>query len=252
MELWCFCPHYGHRQRELSNGGSANGGRDRPEPQQGGQAIRRALTVLRILAAGRETGVPLVGGRSGDRPHPPHRASHRAGADRGRHRRAQRQDRTLRDRPPGAGTGAGAAVALAAAGRGRALSGAGLRTTRRYAVPDGADRARYAVRRAPHRLISDPGAVDRGRRAAAARRLQRGRRHSGRDAGAGRAQDRPRQRGRFMAYRTDLPTVLGQIRPRGAGATICATSAWCRERSRSRPGSGVRTASPRRRSPCLR
>ena len=33
--------------------------RDRPEPQQGGQAIRRALTVLRILAAGRETGVPL-------------------------------------------------------------------------------------------------------------------------------------------------------------------------------------------------
>jgi DNA-binding IclR family transcriptional regulator len=33
--------------------------RDRQEPQQGGQAIRRALTVLRILAAGRETGVPL-------------------------------------------------------------------------------------------------------------------------------------------------------------------------------------------------
>ena len=33
--------------------------RDGHEPQQGGQAIRRALTVLRILAAGRETGVPL-------------------------------------------------------------------------------------------------------------------------------------------------------------------------------------------------
>jgi DNA-binding IclR family transcriptional regulator len=30
------------------------------EPQQGGQAIRRALTVLRILAAGREKGVPLA------------------------------------------------------------------------------------------------------------------------------------------------------------------------------------------------
>jgi DNA-binding IclR family transcriptional regulator len=33
--------------------------RDGQEPQHGGQAIRRALTVLRILAAGRETGVPL-------------------------------------------------------------------------------------------------------------------------------------------------------------------------------------------------
>jgi len=33
--------------------------RNRQDPQQGGQAIRRALTVLRILAAGRETGVPL-------------------------------------------------------------------------------------------------------------------------------------------------------------------------------------------------
>jgi len=32
----------------------------RREPQQGGQAIRRALTVLRILAAGREKGVPLA------------------------------------------------------------------------------------------------------------------------------------------------------------------------------------------------
>jgi DNA-binding IclR family transcriptional regulator len=32
----------------------------RREPQQGGQAIRRALTVLRILAAGREEGVPLA------------------------------------------------------------------------------------------------------------------------------------------------------------------------------------------------
>jgi DNA-binding IclR family transcriptional regulator len=32
----------------------------RQEPQQGGQAIRRALTVLRILAAGREEGVPLA------------------------------------------------------------------------------------------------------------------------------------------------------------------------------------------------
>jgi DNA-binding IclR family transcriptional regulator len=32
----------------------------RREPQQGGQAIWRALTVLRILAAGREKGVPLA------------------------------------------------------------------------------------------------------------------------------------------------------------------------------------------------
>jgi DNA-binding IclR family transcriptional regulator len=32
----------------------------RREPQHGGQAIRRALTVLRILAAGREKGVPLA------------------------------------------------------------------------------------------------------------------------------------------------------------------------------------------------
>ena len=32
----------------------------RREPQQGGQAIRRALTVLRILAAGREKGIPLA------------------------------------------------------------------------------------------------------------------------------------------------------------------------------------------------
>jgi DNA-binding IclR family transcriptional regulator len=35
-------------------------GAGRREPQQGGQAIRRALTVLRILAAGREKGVPLA------------------------------------------------------------------------------------------------------------------------------------------------------------------------------------------------
>ena len=53
---------------------------------------------------------------------------------------------------------------------------------------------------------------------------------------------------RFSAYRTDLSTVLGQIRLRGAGATICATSASCKERNRSRPGSGVPMASPRRRS----
>jgi DNA-binding IclR family transcriptional regulator len=32
----------------------------RGEPRQGAQAIRRALTVLRILAAGREAGVPLA------------------------------------------------------------------------------------------------------------------------------------------------------------------------------------------------
>ena len=31
-----------------------------PEPRQGAQAIRRALTVLRILATGREEGVPLA------------------------------------------------------------------------------------------------------------------------------------------------------------------------------------------------
>ena len=30
------------------------------EPRQGAQAIRRALSVLRILAAGREDGVPLA------------------------------------------------------------------------------------------------------------------------------------------------------------------------------------------------
>lgn len=34
--------------------------RGRTEPRQGAQAIRRALTVLRILAAGREVGVPLA------------------------------------------------------------------------------------------------------------------------------------------------------------------------------------------------
>lgn len=32
---------------------------EKPEPKAGAQAIRRALTVLRILAAGRETGLPL-------------------------------------------------------------------------------------------------------------------------------------------------------------------------------------------------
>jgi DNA-binding IclR family transcriptional regulator len=32
----------------------------RAEPRQGAQAIRRALMVLRIIAAGRETGVPLA------------------------------------------------------------------------------------------------------------------------------------------------------------------------------------------------
>ncbi|TAI66422.1 IclR family transcriptional regulator [Bradyrhizobium sp. Leo170] len=42
-----FCPHYG--QQTVTT-----------EPRQGAQAIRRALMVLRILAAGRETGVPLT------------------------------------------------------------------------------------------------------------------------------------------------------------------------------------------------
>jgi DNA-binding IclR family transcriptional regulator len=35
------------------------GANHRPEPRPGAQAIRRALAVLRILAAGRETGLPL-------------------------------------------------------------------------------------------------------------------------------------------------------------------------------------------------
>ncbi|MBR0699152.1 IclR family transcriptional regulator [Bradyrhizobium diazoefficiens] len=39
---------------------SAKAGRGALEPRQGAQAIRRALAVLRILAAGREDGVPLA------------------------------------------------------------------------------------------------------------------------------------------------------------------------------------------------
>src|SRR3978361_1788451 len=50
--------------------------RDRQEPQQGGQAIRRALTVVRILAAGRGTRAPfaeVVRGTAPPRP-PVHRS----------------------------------------------------------------------------------------------------------------------------------------------------------------------------------
>ena len=36
-----------------------SGANHRGEPRPGAQAIRRALAVLRILAAGRETGLPL-------------------------------------------------------------------------------------------------------------------------------------------------------------------------------------------------
>ena len=39
---------------------SAKSARRMTEPRQGAQAIRRALAVLRILAAGREDGVPLA------------------------------------------------------------------------------------------------------------------------------------------------------------------------------------------------
>jgi DNA-binding IclR family transcriptional regulator len=39
---------------------SARSARGTAEPRQGAQAIRRALAVLRILAAGREDGVPLA------------------------------------------------------------------------------------------------------------------------------------------------------------------------------------------------
>ncbi|MDE5444719.1 helix-turn-helix domain-containing protein [Bradyrhizobium sp. CSA207] len=39
---------------------SARSARSMAEPRQGAQAIRRALSVLRILAAGREAGVPLA------------------------------------------------------------------------------------------------------------------------------------------------------------------------------------------------
>src|SRR5919198_1082802 len=39
---------------------SAKSARGAVEPRQGAQAIRRALAVLRILAAGREEGVPLA------------------------------------------------------------------------------------------------------------------------------------------------------------------------------------------------
>jgi DNA-binding IclR family transcriptional regulator len=46
----------------VDNEGSENrmAGRVKLEPRQGAQAIRRAVAVLRILAAGREEGVPLV------------------------------------------------------------------------------------------------------------------------------------------------------------------------------------------------
>ncbi len=44
----------------MDRAGSSKSARDRVEPRQGAQAIRRALAVLRILAAGREAGVPLA------------------------------------------------------------------------------------------------------------------------------------------------------------------------------------------------
>jgi DNA-binding IclR family transcriptional regulator len=44
----------------MADSRSRRSDQDRQEPRQGAQAIRRALTVLRILAAGREEGVPLL------------------------------------------------------------------------------------------------------------------------------------------------------------------------------------------------
>ena len=44
----------------MDKANSARSARGTAEPRQGAQAIRRALAVLRILAAGREDGVPLA------------------------------------------------------------------------------------------------------------------------------------------------------------------------------------------------
>src|SRR6187200_387279 len=54
-KLWCFCPHCGRGTRHMTNGRLSGRG-----PRQGGQAIRRALAVLRTLAVGGERGVPLA------------------------------------------------------------------------------------------------------------------------------------------------------------------------------------------------
>jgi DNA-binding IclR family transcriptional regulator len=51
-KLCGICPHYGQRHPCVMAARNM-------EPRPGGQAIRRALAVLRILAEGRETGIPL-------------------------------------------------------------------------------------------------------------------------------------------------------------------------------------------------
>src|SRR6266850_2628399 len=56
-KLWCLCPHCGHRTVRMTNSRLRARGR---APRQGGQAIRRALAVLRTLAVGGERGVPLA------------------------------------------------------------------------------------------------------------------------------------------------------------------------------------------------
>src|SRR5882672_722873 len=56
-KLWCLCPRCGHRTVRMTNGRLKARG---PAPRQGGQAIRRALGVLRTLAVGGEKGVPLA------------------------------------------------------------------------------------------------------------------------------------------------------------------------------------------------
>ena len=220
-------------------------------PRQGGQAIRRAVAVLRTLAVGGERGVPLteiVQATSLARP-TVHRIVHvliEEGI-------VERSDKTGnyvvgRQVPE---------LALARPSRSPVMVASephlaeAVGATRRYPVPDASHRARHALRGAPYRQLSDPGPVHRGRGAASARRQQRGRRNTRRHACRRGAQDRACQRNEIWA----LPRRYGDgARTRfswpAAGATICGMSASCRERSRFRCGSGRRTVSPPRRLRC--
>jgi DNA-binding IclR family transcriptional regulator len=226
--------------------------RDRREPQQGGQAIRRALTVLRILAAGREAGAPLsevVRATSLTRP-----TVHRIAQVLIEEGIVERNDQTGRyaigrQVPELALARQSRSPLLVAAEPYLAQVSSQLGDTLFLTVRTGLDTLCVARRigsypiqvlsievgaRRPLGVSSAGVAILAAMPAAEARKIVLA------------------NEARFLAYRTDLPTVVGQMRlarRRGGAATICATSASCKEPNRSRPGSGVPTANRQRRLP---
>ena len=143
------------------------------EPRQGGQAIRRAVAVLRTLAVGGEKGVPLaeiVQATSLARP-TVHRIVHVL-IEEGIVERSERTGNYVvgRQVPELALARPSRSPLMVAAEPHLAAVSAQLGDTLFLTVRTGLD---TLMRGAPHRQLSDPGVVDRGRCAASAGRQQR-------------------------------------------------------------------------------